>query len=153
MATLLVRWSGLTHSAPQPIITLGPNTVFIVVPQDVSSNIFSSLCRRNRKWHNFNNGINLSETCIFSEFFIYWLNFDDMNHSLNKTAYIAGECRPLGILTGFTAVPENIGVRLAVDILLNIAVIIKKKNMWITIWSFNHSFWFRDLIVWWFWRM
>ena len=31
----------LTQSAPQPVITLAPDTVFIVVPQDVLSNIFS----------------------------------------------------------------------------------------------------------------
>ena len=32
----------IAHSAPQPVITLAPDTVFIVVPQDVSSYIFSS---------------------------------------------------------------------------------------------------------------
>ena len=34
-----------------------------------------------------------------------------------------------GFVTGFRGVPENIGLRLAVDIPLNMAVIIKNENM------------------------
>ena len=59
-----------------------------------------------------------------------------MNHSCvkEKISEIIRHILPVnagrtGFLTGLTAIPENIGLRLAVDISLNIADIIKNKNM------------------------